>query len=359
MADPGAEMVVVVDVVGRERGREYRKGNWTLDETLALIEAKKLDDERRLRGGGQGERRQPTELRWKCVENYCWKKGCFRSQNQCNDKWDNLLRDYKKVREYEMRLVQGQGQGQASYWVMDRHERRERNLPSNLLLQIYEAVVDVVGRGSSSRTDQPKPDITLAVGKTVASGSFRAVPSYSVEHGHLPIPNSSLPALSHDPPPPQPPLLAIVISVFLHVGIFSPPGPSFHWSFFTVSFGIDTCCVMFHGRRLMASDLEGSEHSSSPSKKRKAQQKQVDNDELDTLSSAISKGASVIADTLLACEEKEEKRQRDLIHLEERRLRIEEANAEVNREGLNGLAGALAKLANSFHALTTHKKPAG
>ncbi|XP_031501086.2 trihelix transcription factor ASR3-like [Nymphaea colorata] len=313
MADPGAEMVVVVDGVGRERGREYRKGNWTLDETLALIEAKKLDDERRLRGGGQGERRQPTELRWKCVENYCWKKGCFRSQNQCNDKWDNLLRDYKKVREYEMRLVKGQGQ--ASYWVMDRHERRERNLPSNLLPQIYEALVVVVGRGSSSRTDQPKPDITLAVGKTVASGSFQAVPSYSVEHGHLPIPNSTLPALLHDPPPPQPPLLAI--------------------------------------------DLEGSEHSSSPSKKRKAQQKQVDNDELDTLGSAISKSASIIADTLLACEEKEEKRQRDLIHLEERRLRIEEANAEVNREGLNGIAGALAKLANSFHALTTHKKPAG
>ncbi|CAN6454383.1 unnamed protein product [Victoria cruziana] len=308
MAD--AELLVVVDGVGGERGREYRKGNWTLDETLVLIEAKKTDDERRLRCGGQGERRQPTGLRWKCVENYCWKKGCLRSQNQCNDKWDNLLRDYKKVREYELRLVQEQG---ASYWVMDRHKRRERNLPSNLLPQIYEALVDVVGRGSTSIADQSKPEITVAVGKTVASASFQALPSYSVGHGHLPIPNSSLPP-SHAQT--QPSLFAI--------------------------------------------DLEGNnQHTNSPSKKRKTQEILIDDiNELDTLGSAISRSASIIADTLLACEENEEKRQRDLIHLEERRLRIEEASAEVNREGFNGLAGALAKLADSFHELTTHKKSA-
>ncbi|GAB4829436.1 hypothetical protein Ancab_019107 [Ancistrocladus abbreviatus] len=56
-----------------------------------------MDDERRSMkrqssstGGEQQQSTKPTELRWK--------KGCFRSQNQCNDKWDNLMRHYKKVR---------------------------------------------------------------------------------------------------------------------------------------------------------------------------------------------------------------------------------------------------------------------
>ncbi|KAI3814109.1 hypothetical protein L1987_18854 [Smallanthus sonchifolius] len=117
--------------------REYRKGNWSPEESLILITAKKQDDERRIttnsRAGGGGE------LRWKWVENYCWSKGCLRSQNQCNDKWDNLLRDYKKVRDYHL-----QHQNQTSYWAMDKTQRKLTNLPSNLLPNIYEALNDVV-----------------------------------------------------------------------------------------------------------------------------------------------------------------------------------------------------------------------
>ncbi|CAA6671852.1 unnamed protein product [Spirodela intermedia] len=88
--------MAAAEVTGEEKAREYRKGNWTLEETMSLIEAKSMDKERRTKrvAGGGG----PSELRWKWVEDYCWKMGCHRSQNQCNDKWDNLMRDYKKVR---------------------------------------------------------------------------------------------------------------------------------------------------------------------------------------------------------------------------------------------------------------------
>jgi hypothetical protein len=64
--------------------RENRKGNWTLRETVALIAAKKRDEDWRL-NGGENEKSKPAELRWKWVENYCWKNGCQRIQNQCND----------------------------------------------------------------------------------------------------------------------------------------------------------------------------------------------------------------------------------------------------------------------------------
>ena len=99
--------------------RDYRKGNWTVSETMILIEAKKMDDERRMKRSSSSSgdhhhqssesssrmQSKPAELRWKWVEDYCWRKGCMRSQNQCNDKWDNLMRDYKKVRDYERRVV--------------------------------------------------------------------------------------------------------------------------------------------------------------------------------------------------------------------------------------------------------------
>lgn len=135
--------------------REYRKGNWTVAETMVLIEAKKMDDERRLmirHGGESSSSGKPGELRWKRVEDYCWKNGCLRSQNQCNDKWDNLMRDFKKVREYQRRVAVagGDGGGEKSYWKIDKNERKEHSLPSNMLPQIFDALVQVVERKSQA-----------------------------------------------------------------------------------------------------------------------------------------------------------------------------------------------------------------
>lgn len=133
--------------------REYRKGNWTLQETMILITAKKLDDERRNKANLGPSTVDPAarkggELRWKWVENYCWSHGCQRSQNQCNDKWDNLLRDYKKVREYESRACDQQI---PSYWKMEKHERKDKNLPSNMAFEVYQALNDVVQRKFSQK----------------------------------------------------------------------------------------------------------------------------------------------------------------------------------------------------------------
>jgi hypothetical protein len=142
-ANPNQQQLqlALAEVQVKPEDREYRKGNWTLHETVTLIAAKKLDDQRRLKGS-EKEKSRPAELRWKWVENYCWKNGCQRSQNQCNDKWDNLLRDYKKVRDYESRYPPEP----ISYWQMEKHERKEKGLPSNLLQQVYQALHDVIDR---------------------------------------------------------------------------------------------------------------------------------------------------------------------------------------------------------------------
>ncbi|TYH31339.1 hypothetical protein ES288_A01G165900v1 [Gossypium darwinii] len=129
-----------------DANREYRKGNWTIQETVTLITAKRLDDERRAKPSTSSPSK-PGELRWKWIENYCWDHGCFRSQNQCNDKWDNLLRDYKKVRQYQSSHSQSQSSHPfLSYWSMERHQRKLHNLPTNMSPEVFEALNDVLQR---------------------------------------------------------------------------------------------------------------------------------------------------------------------------------------------------------------------
>lgn len=78
----------------------------------------------------------------------------------------------------------------------------------------------------------------------------------------------------------------------------------------------------------------------------------------DQVGSAISKSASIIAETIQSCEEREERRHRELLNLHQRRLQIEETKAEISRQGINELVDAVNKLANSILALAAHKTQA-
>ncbi|XP_031258726.1 uncharacterized protein LOC116116813 [Pistacia vera] len=137
------------------RNREYHKGNWTIQETLILITAKKLSTE---------HLRTTANLRWNWVENYCWAHGCRHSQNQCNDKWDNLLRDYKKLSTH-----------QQSYWQMDKHQRKLHNLPSNMSQEVFQALNEVVQRRHRNASPQqltfrPYPPAPVGGSGTHVSG---------------------------------------------------------------------------------------------------------------------------------------------------------------------------------------------
>ncbi|KAG8043873.1 hypothetical protein GUJ93_ZPchr0458g22823 [Zizania palustris] len=255
--------------------RDYRKGNWTLHETLILITAKRLDDDRRAGGGGGGggvagagvaavgspPTPRSAEQRWKWVENYCWKNGCLRSQNQCNDKWDNLLRDYKKVRDYESRIAAAAASAAAapphaalpSYWTLERHERKDRNLPTNLAPEVHDALSEV--------------DVYMLCG--FVAEEEMSVSSESEEE-----------------------------------------------------------------------DGSGGE----PEAKRRR---------LNRLGSSVVRSATVVARTLVACEEKRERRHRELLQLEERRLRLEEERTEVRRQGFAGLVSAVNSLSSAIHALVS------
>ncbi|XP_030971755.1 trihelix transcription factor GTL1 isoform X2 [Quercus lobata] len=329
--------------------RDYRKGNWTPDETMILIDAKKMDDERRTKRISSGDtssegRSKSIEPRWKWVEDYCWRKGCFRSQNQCNDKWDNLMRDYKKVRDYERRIAErGEGNNvEGSYWNIERNERKERNLPTNMSPQIYQALVEVVEKKPGAIVSQRVVVGTSGVPMSVASNP---------NIGFVMDRPASLPLAQHhiSSTTTPPPTLALPASAAPTL----PPLPSPAAPIPALTYSQHTPTV----------DSDTSEHSDSPAKRRRKGGESGEgtsgtanaSSSSHEVGTAISKSASIIAEALQASEAREERRHRELLNLHERRLKIEESKTEISRQGINGLVDAINKLADSIHALASHK----
>lgn len=121
------------------------------------------------------------------------------------------------------------------------------------------------------------------------------------------------------------------------------------------------------------SDTDTSEHSDSPAKRRRrgggrasgggGDQQQgistsgtVSAGTSSEVGTAISRGASIIAEALQGCEEREERRHREILSMHERRIQIEETKTEINRQGISGLVDAINKLANSIHALASNNQ---
>ncbi|CAN4123765.1 unnamed protein product [Withania somnifera] len=315
--------------------RDYRKGNWTVQETMVLIEAKKLDDERRMKrqGDGNSERGNKLELRWKWVEDYCWRNGCLRSQNQCNDKWDNLMRDFKKVREYERRVSQKLAEEDdicnihqeiKSYWKIERTERKEKNLPTHMLPEIYEALVEVVDKRGQK----------MLVGGSGASAATSYTPSTTSLSPTLQQRQPIQVQIATFPLPP-PPLLS-------PPALPQPPQPSN----LPYTFPLPTVDAPAKRRRKGGGEAEISGTSGGNN---------INN--LQEVGSAILKSVALIAETIQASEEREERRHREMLSLHERRLQIEESKAEINRQGINGLVDSINRLANSILSLAANNQP--
>ncbi|KAI9169903.1 hypothetical protein LWI28_019288 [Acer negundo] len=271
--------------------RDYHKGNWTIQETLTLITAKKLNEDYRTT--------RPTtpisagKLRWNWIEDYCWSQGCYRSQNQCNDKWDNLLRDYKKVHRYQQSRSSSSSSsnGRGSYWKMERHDRKLNNLPSNMSREVYEALNEVVQRRYNNNNNNNNNN------------------PYSQ---HL----QQQQLLADQSPTP------VTIQQASPVAVAEPTTE--------VSEGVDL------GETEAASDKRESNL-----KKRRGGK----------ISSSIKRSASKLAQTLKSCDEMKEKRHQQVMELEQRRLQIEDTSNEVNRQGIAHFLKAVTDLSDAIHSI--------
>ncbi|KAJ7536680.1 hypothetical protein O6H91_12G077400 [Diphasiastrum complanatum] len=117
-----------------KEARVYRKGFWSMNETMVLLSLKRQDNEKQARGN-ERERNRTSAERWREIEEGCWARGVKKSSQQIKDKWDHLSADFKKVMDYENSVPVGQ----KSYWQMTTDERREiKNMPLHFHLQVYQ-----------------------------------------------------------------------------------------------------------------------------------------------------------------------------------------------------------------------------
>ncbi|KAK2635678.1 hypothetical protein Ddye_030470 [Dipteronia dyeriana] len=268
--------------------RDYHKGNWTIQETLTLITAKKLNEDYR--------NTRPTtpisagKLRWNWIEDYCWSQGCYRSQNQCNDKWDNLLRDYKKVHRYQQSRSSSSSSssdGPGSYWKMEKHDRKLNNLPSNMSREVYEALNEVVQRRYNNNNNV----------------------SYSqhLQQQQLLADQSPTPVTIRQAPP---------------VEVAAPT-------------------TEVSGRVDSEETEASSDRRESNLKKRRGGK----------ISTSIKRSASKLAQTLKSCDEMKEKRHQQVMELEQRRLQIEDTSNEVNRQGIAHFLKAVTNLSDAIQSI--------
>ncbi|EAZ28047.1 hypothetical protein OsJ_12013 [Oryza sativa Japonica Group] len=306
--------------------REYRRGNWTLPETMLLVEAKKRVSDGRRPAADQGL------ARWRWVEDYCWRRGCRRSQNQCNDRWDNLMRDYKKVRAHELAAAGGGGGGgpAESYWVMGRTERKEKGLPANLLREIYDAMGEVVERRPMSSGGGGGGAVFLAGASSSGSGGLADVPAMAMQASPLaqllprpleatancssgsPERKRRRPSLDNEPP-----------------GGSTPPATT--------------------GRQGHQEhdddDDEYAHHGADES-----------SDDDGGLGGAIGRCAAILSVALENREASEERRHREVVAAEERRGRARQARREAGEQCMAGLATAVSQLAGSMLALAAKRR---
>ncbi|KAH9314569.1 hypothetical protein KI387_023196 [Taxus chinensis] len=115
--------------------RQKSRVRWSIADTSILIEAKRIERDTQTNGSAMKKAISSTE-KWKIVQNYCSSHGVDRTANQCRDRWEHVLPDFKRIRDYESHIPSGHD----SYWNMTTRERIDRKLPANYAKEIFDAM---------------------------------------------------------------------------------------------------------------------------------------------------------------------------------------------------------------------------
>ncbi|XP_022638771.1 trihelix transcription factor ASR3-like isoform X1 [Vigna radiata var. radiata] len=108
------------------RIKATRHPRWTRQETLVLIESKKM-----VESGEQGCRFRSasgfvqSDPKWEMVSSFCQQRGVKRGAVQCRKRWGNLLTDFRKIKKWES----GVKEESESFWIMRNDVRKEKKLP--------------------------------------------------------------------------------------------------------------------------------------------------------------------------------------------------------------------------------------
>eukprot|EP00249_Psilotum_nudum_P016059 c25639_g1_i2 orf=373-1293(+) len=134
--------------------KNSRHPRWTKEETLVLMDAKKMQEEdaRELVVAG---RPFSANEKWEFVQSCCKLRGVDRDAQQCRKRWSNLYGEYKKVKDWQMQ------HRSENYWTLRRDERREAKLPGTFEFDIYAVLDSLISTRSGST-----PELTCDTWRT-------------------------------------------------------------------------------------------------------------------------------------------------------------------------------------------------
>lgn len=133
---------------GKSNGRAYKAGKWSPTETLTLVYCKRGHF---LKYGPLNHRRNigvSAAERWIEMEDEMLRRNVMRSKSQCQEKWEQLASDFKKVYDHQQNHVP---LGEPSYFQMTQAERKEHMLrfpKANLDETVYNALCEWYPRNS-------------------------------------------------------------------------------------------------------------------------------------------------------------------------------------------------------------------
>ncbi|XP_059461210.1 trihelix transcription factor ASR3 [Corylus avellana] len=83
---------------------------------------------------------------WNIIAANCTALDKPRTLNQCRRKWDSLVSEYNKIKQWELQS------GSGLYWSLESERRRECGLPENFDSELFKAVDDLV-RAQEKKSD--------------------------------------------------------------------------------------------------------------------------------------------------------------------------------------------------------------
>nr|XP_043608486.1 trihelix transcription factor ASR3-like isoform X2 [Erigeron canadensis] len=121
-----------------DKNKSPRHPRWTRQETLTLIEGKKIAENRGRRGRRSSSvfGSDQIEPKWDSVASYCKQHAVNRGPVQCRKRWSNIVGDFKKIKAWESQVKHESD----SYWVMRNDLRKENKLPGFFDREVFDVL---------------------------------------------------------------------------------------------------------------------------------------------------------------------------------------------------------------------------
>ncbi|KAM0047653.1 putative transcription factor MYB family [Helianthus debilis subsp. tardiflorus] len=138
VVDGQQPLPLAVVEVADDKNKSPRHPRWTRQETLTLIEGKKVAENRGRRGRRSSSvfGSDQVEPKWDSVSSYCKQRAVNRGPVQCRKRWSNVVGDFKKIKAWESQVKQESD----SYWVMRNDLRKENKMPGFFDREVFDVL---------------------------------------------------------------------------------------------------------------------------------------------------------------------------------------------------------------------------